>query len=121
MEIINRNDVPAFITKDKSEIREIMAPANSRIERQSLAEAIVYPGDSTELHLHKTIEEIYYILEGEGNMWQDGEERAINPGDAIANPPGIPHYITNTGDTPLVFLCICVPNYTHEDTELVEQ
>lgn len=120
MEIINRNDVPAFITKDRSEIREIMAPANSCIERQSLAEAIVYPGDTTATHIHKTVEEIYYILDGEGIMWQDGKERSVRPGDAIANPPGVPHRITNTGDSPLVFLCICVPNYTHEDTVLLE-
>jgi len=119
MERINRNDVPAFITKDKSEIREIMAPANSCIERQSLAEAIVYPGDTTATHIHKTIEEIYYILDGVGVMWQDGEELEIARGDAIANSPSVPHRITNTGDIPLVFLCLCVPHYTHEDTELL--
>jgi mannose-6-phosphate isomerase-like protein (cupin superfamily) len=120
MQVINRNEVPAFITKDKSEIREIMAPANSCIERQSLAEAIVYPGDTTTTHIHKTVEELYYILDGKGVMWQNGEEREVSGGDAIANPPGVPHRITNIGTSPLVFLCLCVPNYTHDDTELLE-
>jgi mannose-6-phosphate isomerase-like protein (cupin superfamily) len=119
MDIINRNDVPSFITKDKSEIREIMAPANSSIKGQSLAEAIVYPGDTTAAHIHKTSEEIYYILKGQGIMWQDGEERPVKVGDAIANLPGVPHRITNNGSEPLVFLCICTPRYTHEDTVLL--
>ncbi|RKZ28867.1 hypothetical protein DRQ36_09800 [bacterium] len=120
MKIINRNNIEPFITKDKSEIREIMSPAIGSVERQSLAEAILYPGQSTIEHIHKISEEIYYILEGEGVMWQDGEEHEIGPGDAIANLPGVPHRITNTGDTPLLFLCICTPHYTHEDTVLLE-
>ncbi len=120
MDIINRNDVPSFITKDKSEIREIMAPANSSIKRQSLAEAIVYPGDATITHIHKTSEEIYYIIKGKGIMWQDGEERRVEAGDAIANLPGVPHRIVNDYSEPLVFLCICTPSYTHEDTVLMD-
>ncbi|MCK5832176.1 cupin domain-containing protein [bacterium] len=121
MFVINRNDIEAFITKDKSEIREIMSPANSNIERQSLAEAIVYPGDSTIIHIHKTSEEIYYILEGKGLMEINNEQQPVKKGDAIANLPGVPHRIKNTSNTPLVFLCMCTPRYTHEDTVLLEK
>src|SRR2546427_789866 len=39
MDIKNLNDVPAFITKDGSEIRELLAHRNSGIRNQSLAEA----------------------------------------------------------------------------------
>ena len=41
MDIKNLNDVPAFITKDGSEIRELLAHRNSAIRNQSLAEARV--------------------------------------------------------------------------------
>jgi len=121
MEKNNRDEVDAFITKDKSEIREIISPNNSPAERQSLAEAIVYPGESTEMHIHKTSEEIYYILEGRGIMVHDREKIEVNPGDAVVNIPGVHHRIINNGDKPLVFLCMCVPNYTHEDTVLMEE
>ena len=121
MDVINRNSVDAFITKDKSEIREIMSPANSEIKRQSLAEAIVQPGESTDLHIHRNSEEIYYVLSGTGSMFHGGESRTIAPGDAVANPPGVPHKVINDGDEPLVFLCMCVPRYTHDDTELLEE
>jgi len=44
MDIHNINDVPAFTTKDGSEIRELLAHRNSGIEKQSLAEARLPPG-----------------------------------------------------------------------------
>jgi mannose-6-phosphate isomerase-like protein (cupin superfamily) len=121
MEIINRNSVQAFITKDNSEIREIMAPANSSVERQSLAEAVVYPRDCTFPHVHKTTEEIYYILQGQGVIWLEEEQCEVNALDAIAILPGTKHKIKCTGDKPLVFLCMCVPHYTDDDTVLIEE
>jgi mannose-6-phosphate isomerase-like protein (cupin superfamily) len=68
MDVKNLNDVPAFITKDGSEIRELLAYRNSCIRNQSLAEARLPPGASTTAHRHLKTEEIYYILEGQGLM-----------------------------------------------------
>src|SRR5258708_7152438 len=64
MDIRNINRVPAFITKDGSEIRELLAERNSSIRRQSLAEARLPVGASTTPHHHPQTEEIYYILAG---------------------------------------------------------
>lgn len=66
--VVNLKDCPQFVTKDGSKIREIMAPRNSRIDRQSLAEAVVPVGGSTHEHFHALSEEIYYILSGAGEM-----------------------------------------------------
>ena len=44
MDVRNIRDVPAFVTKDGSEIRELLAPRNSCIQRQSLAEARLSAG-----------------------------------------------------------------------------
>ena len=120
MEVVNRNGVEAFITKDGSEIREILAPRNSSIRNQSLAEARLAPGQVTEEHFHPVAEEIYYVLEGRGLMRIDGEEREIGPGDGIAILPGQRHRATNTGDSDLVILCCCSPAYEHEDTIITE-
>lgn len=120
MDIINRDTVPAFTTKDTSTIRELLAPRNSAIARQSLAEAILSPGAETEAHLHQNTEEIYYLLAGEGLMAIEDEWRRVVPGDAIAIPPGARHQIRNTGTHDLVFLCCCVPAYTDADTEMCE-
>lgn len=120
MDIQHIDRVPAFTTKDGSEIRELLAHRNSCIQKQSLAEARVAPGSSTTPHYHPLTEEIYYILEGTGQMHLGDETQTVGPGDAIAIPPGQVHAITNTGTTTLKFLCCCAPGYEHSDTVLVE-
>jgi mannose-6-phosphate isomerase-like protein (cupin superfamily) len=120
MDVIKRDSVPAFITKDTSTIRELLAPRNSRIARQSLAEASLAPGAATDAHYHPNTEEIYYLLAGEGMMAIEEESQRVVPGDAIAIPPGARHQIRNTGLTDLVFLCCCVPAYTDSDTVMCD-
>jgi mannose-6-phosphate isomerase-like protein (cupin superfamily) len=120
MDIQNIERVPNFITKDGSEIRELLAHRNSAIRNQSLAEARVPPGATTTLHYHPRTEEIYYILQGKGRMRVGDDTSDVGPGDAIAIPPGQTHQITCTGDATLVFLCCCAPGYEHDDTVLVE-
>lgn len=118
MDIQNLDRVPAFITKDGSEIRELLAHRNSCIRNQTLAEARLAPGASAIPHRHIQTEEIYYILEGQGIMRVGEDEATVGPGDAIAIPPGAEHHIRNTGDTTLRLLCCCAPGYEHGDTIL---
>ncbi len=120
MDIRNIDRVPAFTTKDGSEIRELLADRNSCIVKQSLAEARVRPAQSTTPHYHPRTEEIYYILSGQGLMRVGDDRQTVGPGDAIAIPPGAPHQITNTGSIELKFLCCCAPGYQDDDTVLLE-
>lgn len=119
MDIHNINCALPFVTKDGSEIRELLAHRNSCVRQQSLAEARLPPGSSTAPHFHARTEEIYYILEGRGQMTIGDESREVGPGDAIAIPPGAIHTIRNTGPAVLKFLCCCAPAYEHSDTVLV--
>jgi mannose-6-phosphate isomerase-like protein (cupin superfamily) len=119
MDIQNISQVPAFITKDGSEIRELLAHRNSCIRNQTLAEARLPVGSATTPHHHVLTEEIYYILEGQGLMQVGEELRPVTVGDAIAIPPGALHQLTNTGNQVLKFLCCCAPGYEHDDTVLV--
>ncbi len=120
MDVKNLADVPAFTTKDGSEIRELLAHRNSAIRNQSLAEARLAPGASTAPHYHRRTEEIYYITHGHGEMQIGDEHRAVKPGDAIAIEPGAVHTIANTGEEELRLLCCCAPAYEHDDTVLVD-
>jgi mannose-6-phosphate isomerase-like protein (cupin superfamily) len=120
MEIKNLNDVPAFITKDGSEIRELLAHRNSAIRNQSLAEALLPVGGSTQEHYHPLAEEIYYITHGIGRIRIEAEIREVKAGDAIAIPPGLRHKLWNTGQEPLRLLCCCAPAYEHSDTVITE-
>lgn len=112
-------DINAYITKDGSEIRELMHPSASAARNQSLAEAIVAPGAQTQLHRHRQTEEIYHVTAGEGRMRLGDSWFEIEAGDTVLITPGTPHQLDNSGPLPLVILCACSPPYSHQDTELL--
>ncbi len=113
--------MPPFITKDGSEIRELLAHRNSAIRNQSLAEARLAAGGATQEHYHRQTEEIYYITHGTGRIRIDGETHDVAAGDAIAILPGQRHKLWNTGNGPLRLLCCCAPAYEHDDTIITEK
>ena len=120
MDVKNLDEVPAFMTKDGSEIRELLAHRNSAIRNQSLAEARLQPGASTQEHYHPKTEEIYYITHGTGRIRIEGEVREVKAGDAIAILPGQRHKLWNTGADTLRLLCCCAPAYEHADTLITD-
>ncbi len=120
MDVKNLNEVPPFITKDGSEIRELLAHRNSAIRNQSLAEARLPAGGSTQEHCHVRAEEIYYITHGSGRIRIEGEIRDVKAGDAVAILPGRKHKLWNTGTETLRLLCCCAPAYEHGDTIITE-
>jgi len=115
----NMDGVPTFITKDGSAIRELLHPSSSSVVHQSLAEAIVEPGQTTELHLHHVSEELYHITHGEGLMTLGNQAFVVRPGDSIVIKPATPHCIQNLGEVQLKILCCSAPAYSHEDTDLL--
>ena len=110
----NLDDQPPFTTRDGSTIRSILDLTNAPVERQSLAEATLPAGASTQRHHHKISEEFYFLLEGRGTVELDGESRTVGPGDAVLIPAGSWH--TLTALSPLRMLCCCAPPYAHADT-----
>ena len=104
------------MTADGSTIRELFGLPTGGVERVSLAEATLAPGQATQRHNHRASEEIYFVLDGEGKMELDGEQRRVGAGDAIAIPSGAWHELRAEGDRPLRILCCCAPPYRHEDT-----
>jgi mannose-6-phosphate isomerase-like protein (cupin superfamily) len=54
-------------------------------------------------------EEIYFIVEGEGEMCLGEERRAIRAGQAAYIPPGVFHQLTNTGSIPMRMIYVYGP------------
>ena len=113
------SQVKPFITLDGSQIRELMHPHVHGNRHQSLAEATVAPGASTQLHRHQKTEEIYHFTAGSGRMQLDEQEFVVNAGDTVCIPPGTAYCLHNTGREPLRLLCSCSPPYSDTDTELL--
>jgi mannose-6-phosphate isomerase-like protein (cupin superfamily) len=117
VEVRSRADAEPFTTKDGSTIRVLLDRDAGGASNQSLAEASLEEGRSTQRHHHAETEEIYVVLEGRGEMEVDGERREIGPGDAVLIPAGAWHELHARGG-PMRFLCCCAPPYAHEDTFL---
>ena len=62
-------------------------------------------------HYHKVMEEIYYVLRGEGAILLDGKRLPIGPGDSVVIRPGVRHH--SEGD--IEVLIICCPPYEDGD------
>jgi len=68
--------------------------------------AVLPPGTSIGLHTHGNNEELYFILEGEGVMTVNDEQRTVVKGDLILNPPGATHGLENPSNKNLRVLVI---------------
>jgi mannose-6-phosphate isomerase-like protein (cupin superfamily) len=116
VEVRNLEQAEPFTTKDGSTIRELLGLPTSRLVRnQSLAEATLAGGQATARHYHRESEEIYLLLDGDGTIEVDGQEREVGPGDAVLIPPGAWHTL-RAGPDGARLLCCCAPPYRHEDT-----
>jgi uncharacterized cupin superfamily protein len=65
-------------------------------------------------HNHRVNEEMFFILEGEGEVRIGDECHALRKGDFVACPPGGPetaHQIINTGTTELKYLAVSTMQY----------
>jgi mannose-6-phosphate isomerase-like protein (cupin superfamily) len=120
VEIVRREEREKFITADGSSIRELAGVPSGNATNQSLAEAVVAPGNATIAHLHTRSEEIYLFTDGSGRMRLGEEERPVRAGDCVVIAPGVAHKLWADEGAPLIVLCCCAPPYSDEDTVLLE-
>ncbi|OGW26482.1 MAG: mannose-6-phosphate isomerase [Nitrospirae bacterium GWC2_57_13] len=119
MFVRNLKDCEEFIAGDGSILRELLHPDKMDLKlRYSLAHAVVRPGESTKPHRLST-SEVYYIIEGVGEMHIIDETAVVRPGDAVYIPPHARQHISNTGSSDLVFVCIVEPAWRKEDEEVL--
>ena len=87
----------------------------------SMFEWTVPAGFSTGLHVHRTQEETFYVLEGDCE-WQIGDELVhAKPGTYVFIPPGVPHNIGNASDKPArMLMTVSPPGHEHYFEELGE-
>jgi len=95
---------------DKYDIR--WAEIGSRVGARKLGYnlTVVAPGKrSCPFHSHRAEEEMFFILEGSGELRYGKERHPLRAGDIIACPTGGPetaHQIINTGDAEMRYLSV---------------
>ena len=66
-------------------------------------------GHTHEVDVHPESEEIYYVVQGRGQVRLDDEEYAVRAGQTVHIPAGVHHQTTNTGDEELVYFYVYAP------------
>ena len=112
---VRRDAVPDAIAPDGSEIRLLLQGG-----RSSLVEVTLPAGQVSRPVRHRTVEEVWYVLDGSGRVWRrppgDGPGAAVPvlPGDALIIPTGWSFQFAAGPDAPLRFLCHTVPPWPGE-------
>ena len=120
MHIQNRSDTEAYVGDDGAIVRELASPRNSPLTTHSLAEIRHPPGTASDEHFHTKAEEVYYVLEGQGEICIEGRPQDIGPGDTVVIVPGQRHKVWQRGEDDLVLLVTCVPAYSVEEVVFTE-
>lgn len=114
VEVIRRDDQPWYEAEDRAVARELVSPRNSSARSLSIAEIRVPPGVTIKPH-HHVMEEVYYVLSGEGLMMVEDDTRTIGPGDSVVIEPHQWHNIRNESAADLLMLVTCTPAWAPEE------
>jgi mannose-6-phosphate isomerase-like protein (cupin superfamily) len=107
-------DEPDTLAPDGSEIRVL-----AQTPRASTVHARLQPGATSKAIRHRTVDEIWYVLAGQGELWRqqgDVHERVddLRPGVGLTIPVDTSFQFRNTGDEPLDILVATIPPWPGE-------
>lgn len=108
---------PDYISPDGAEIRLILRPEIEGVRYHSVCEAVFKPGQVSRPMRHRTVEESWYVIEGEGEVWRcpPGAQPSsvstvrITEGDALVIPPGFGFQVRAGAAGPLRMVCSTAP------------
>jgi mannose-6-phosphate isomerase-like protein (cupin superfamily) len=104
---------------------DVLAPDGSEVRilastpRGSMAHFTLPPGQLSQAVAHRTVEEIWFILSGQGQMWRrsDGHETIVtlSAGLSLTIPVGTHFQFRNTGNTALKTVGVTMPPWPGMD------
>ncbi len=99
---------PDVLAPDGSEVRILL-----RLAGGSMAHFRLDPGEVSKAVMHRTVEELWFILAGQGEMWrsQDGREEItpLAPGLSLSIPVGTRFQFRALGTAPLEAVAVTMP------------
>jgi len=105
---------PDAIAPDGSEVHVLCATA-----RSSMAMFTLSPGMVSKAVVHRTVEELWYIVSGAGRMWrQRGEQEEVTelaPGVSLSIPLGTRFQFRCDSAEPLSVIGVTMPPWPGED------
>ena len=115
----------SFATKQLPAARDVVAPDGSDVRilldgrAGGMAHFTLAPGVTSRAIVHRTVEEIWYVVSGRGEMWrQDGTHEdvvALEPGTCLTIPTGTRFQFRALGDAPLCAIGVTMPRWPGPD------
>ncbi|MCZ6636372.1 MAG: cupin domain-containing protein [bacterium] len=113
-----------FSTKQLPAERDVVAPDGSdvrvllELKGGGMAHFELAPGETSVAVAHRTIEEIWYFVSGQGEMWRKQADREevvrVEPGVAITIPSGTQFQFRSQGEESLSVIGVTMPPWPGE-------
>ena len=100
-------------TKDNDSFRRVVFTGTT----SQLVVMSIEPGEDIGLETHDTVDQLIYVVDGEGEAVVDGDRHPFEKGSMICVPAGTAHNIVNTDDEPLKLFTVYAPPAHAPDTE----
>lgn len=89
--------------------RERIIEENGDFKYLAASFAILAPGAGSTMHISKR-DKVILCIEGSGLRNTGGQDLPMNAGDIFLTPADEPHYLKNTGETPLKYFEFTAPS-----------
>jgi mannose-6-phosphate isomerase-like protein (cupin superfamily) len=116
-----------FDTMQLPAARDVVAPDGSdvrillRLDGGSMAHFELPGGHTSRAVMHRSVDEIWYVLGGRGEMWRSqaeagGEQTVpLEAGTCLSIPAGTSFQFRSLGDGPLCAVAVTMPPWPGED------
>jgi mannose-6-phosphate isomerase-like protein (cupin superfamily) len=105
---------PDVLAPDGSQVRILL-----RLDGGSMAHFRLEPGQTSIAVAHRTVEELWYVVSGSGEMWRRQAEREevtrLEPGACVSIPVGTAFQFRCAGDESFCAVAVTMPPWPGED------
>ncbi len=116
MKILKKEKAPRYTRADG--ITSYLLASSRTSDSKFLTTTLVEIRPSGEQRIHSHIpEQVYFILEGKGQITVGDEKESVGPGDCIFIPSGVSHGLKNDGEVMLRYLSAAAPSFEKDELE----
>jgi mannose-6-phosphate isomerase-like protein (cupin superfamily) len=105
---------PDVLAPDGSQVRVLL-----HLDGGSMAHFRLEPGQTSIAVAHRSVEELWYVVAGRGEMWRNQVGRAdiagLEPGSCVSIPVGTAFQFRCSGDEAFCAVAVTMPPWPGED------
>ncbi len=113
MDFVELPQAYTVLAPDGSEIRELVSVSGG-----SMVHCTLPPGSTSMAVTHRTVEEVWYFMEGSGQVWRKSENAEsvtdVKPGVSLSIETGTHFQFRNTGGDDMRFIIVTMPPWPGE-------